>query len=116
MSNRKKLPNRRAAENLTYYWQGNKMEAHLGFYDNGKLGEIFLSAGKAGTGLSVTMIEAAVATSLALQYGCPVDVLLAAMPHDERVVGTRVAGTPDGPVGQLLSQLERRPELVEVTP
>ena len=108
---RKRLPNRRAGENITYDWQGNRMDAHLGFYDNGQLGEVFLSAAKSGTGLSIAMIEAAVAVSLALQFGCPPDVLLAAMPHDERA-GT--GGIPEGPVGKLLAMLEKRPKLVEV--
>ena len=107
---RKRLPNRRAGENITYEWQGNRMDAHLGFYDNGQLGEIFLSAAKSGTGLSIAMIEAAVAVSLCLQHGCSVETLLAALPHDERAG----KGSPEGPVGKLLAMLEKRPKLVEV--
>lgn len=45
-----------------------------GIYDDGRLGEIFMRVGKTGTAEAAVMYEQwAIAASMALQYGVPVD-------------------------------------------
>lgn len=54
----------------------------VGLYDRQSpdIGEIFINtAGKAGSEGDTMVSDAAVAISLALQYGCPIEVLRAAM-------------------------------------
>src|SRR6266850_4457423 len=54
----------------------------IGLYDERApdIGEIFINtAGKAGSDVDTMVSDAAVAVSLALQYGCPIEVLRTAM-------------------------------------
>lgn len=53
-----------------------------GVYEDGRLGELFLKVGKSGDAIAV-MDQWAISTSVALQYGAPIDVLLG------KFVGTR---------------------------
>ncbi len=60
-----------------------KMYAIAGFYEDGKLGELFLRADKAGT-LEAGILDAfATAFSIALQHGAPLKTLVS------KIVGTR---------------------------
>jgi hypothetical protein len=47
----------------------------VGFYDDGRPGEVFIKVAKHGSTISGLLDTIAVLTSLALQYGVPVDVL-----------------------------------------
>ena len=107
MSNRERLPNRRGAEILNFNTlRRNDREpiaytATLGFFMDGRLAEIFLRSAKSGTDLNIQSLETAIAVSMALQYGCPAEVLRAAMPRTDR-------GEPEGAVGMLLDILAKR--------
>ena len=70
---RQRLPNRRAHELLTFEHEGIRYTAGVGRYADGGLAEIFLNTAKHGTALDVNVRDAAVAASLLLQHGCPVD-------------------------------------------
>lgn len=73
------------------------------FYPDGRLAEVFLSAGKTGTMLQVAMQDSAVAASLALQHGCPLKTLRDALLCKED-------GTAAGPLGHIIDILaEGRP-------
>lgn len=105
---RHRLPSRRAAETVSYSVAGRPMTANIGYYPDGRVGEVFLvSAGKTGADLNIAMIEVAVAVSMALQHGCDLTTLRAAMPRTEE-------GRAEGAIGQLLDLLER-PKLEAVT-
>jgi len=101
---RARLPNRRLAESFEFKagaepGKETRYGATLGFHPDGKLGELFLRAGKAGTDMNILALELAVATSLALQYGCPEEDIRKSCPHS-------VDGRPEGPVGTILTLLE----------
>jgi len=54
----------------------------IGLYNrnNSEIGEVFINtAGRAGNEADIMAADAAVAISLALQYGCPIEVMTAAM-------------------------------------
>ena len=70
--NRERLPQRRRVERFNLEVGGISYTAEVGFYPDGRLGEIFLNAGKSGTHLSVATAEIAIAVSFALQHGCNV--------------------------------------------
>jgi hypothetical protein len=59
---------------------------------------VFLRAGKAGTDLSIQSQETAIAVSLALQHGCPADLIRSSMPRTADL-------QPEGAVGMLLDIL-----------
>lgn len=99
---RERLPNRRLAQNISFRAgpPGEQLEytALLGHYPDGRLGEIFLSSGKSGSGLLIATNETAIAASFALQFGCPPSVMREAMPRTAE-------GRPEGPLGVLLDIL-----------
>ena len=61
-------------------------------YADGRLGEVFLTNHKAGSMAGIMASDAAIAASLALQFGCPADVLRRALSRDAR-------GNATGPLG-----------------
>src|SRR5262245_14097314 len=72
---RERLPNRRPAETFDIEVGGLRFTTTLGFYPNGKLGEVFLVNHKAGSQAGVMASDAAVLGSIALQYGAPLETL-----------------------------------------
>jgi len=51
----------------------------LGFYDDGRLGEIFIDGGKSGSDIGAVTHDAAVLVSIGLQYGVPLGTMRHAM-------------------------------------
>jgi len=98
---RERLPNRRSAETFDVEAGGLHYRATIGRYPDGRIGEIFLTNHKAGSEAGIMASDAAVAASLALQYGTPLDVIRHALMRDPR-------GKPSGPLGVVLDQLPRR--------
>lgn len=72
---REPLPGRRQAETVQFEHAGFAYVLTVGFFPDGRPGELFLSAAKTGTALQISTADAAVAASLALQHGCTVDIL-----------------------------------------
>lgn len=80
---RESLPGRRQSETIEFEHAGFPYKLTVGLHPSGRPGEIFLSAAKTGQALQISTSDAAVAASLALQYGCPVDVLRGAFLREE---------------------------------
>jgi hypothetical protein len=76
---RQRVPNRRGHELLTFEHDGVRYTAGVGRFAYGGLAEIFLNTAKRGTALDVNVRDAAVAASLLLQHGCPIDTLRQAL-------------------------------------
>ena len=72
---RKMLPNRRRAENVKFRWNGTALFLSTGYYDDGTLGEVFISAGKLQSGMDTAAKDVGIAISMALQHGCSVETL-----------------------------------------
>ncbi|HEY1806037.1 MAG TPA: hypothetical protein VGG45_16305 [Terracidiphilus sp.] len=102
MTDRERLPDRRRGALVSFDHDGLAYVAQYGFSPTGSLLEIFLDVGKTGTTANIVAKEAAVVTSLALQYGVPIEVLRAALP------GLR-DGSPAGPLGLALGEAEGKP-------
>lgn len=93
---RRKLDDRRPCRTVTFEHDGKKYHLTVGFFPDRTPGEIFLnSGGKAGSEADVNMSDAAVAVSLALQHGCPLDVLRDATKRTP-------SGAPQGPLAAAL--------------
>jgi hypothetical protein len=77
---------------------GLRYIATLGFYDDGRLGEIFLNGRKIGTDADTAARDSAVAASIALQCGVDAETLRRALCRDTR-------GAAMGPLGCVLDKL-----------
>ncbi len=75
---RKKLPQRRVGYTQKAVVGGHKIYLRTGEYDDGTLGEIFIDMHKEGTSFRAMMNNFAIAVSLGLQYGVPLDVFVEA--------------------------------------
>jgi ribonucleoside-diphosphate reductase alpha chain len=70
---RRKLPDRRKGYIQKASVGGHKVYLHTGEYDDGELGEIFLDMHKEGAAFRSMMNNFAIAISIGLQYGVPLD-------------------------------------------
>jgi hypothetical protein len=74
---RERLPNRRAAKTFDVEAGGLRYTTTIGFFPDGRIGEIFLTNHKAGSAAGVTASDSAVLCSIALQHGVPIETLRA---------------------------------------
>ena len=72
-SNREKLPERRKGYTQKAIVGGHKVYLRTGEYRDGKLGEIFIDMHKEGAGFRAMMNNFAIAVSVGLQYGVPLE-------------------------------------------
>ena len=70
---RLKLPQRRKGYTQKANVGGHKVYLHTGEYDDGRLGEIFIDMHKEGAAFRSLMNNFAIAISIGLQYGVPLD-------------------------------------------
>jgi hypothetical protein len=98
--NRQLLPNRRQAETFPIKIAELKYTATVGFYSDGRVGEIFLTNTKPGSQSDSNARDAAIAASLALQFGCPLEVLQRALLRDSQ-------GRPSTPLGAAIDFIAR---------
>ena len=98
MRPRQRVPNRRGHMLLDFEHGGIRYTAGVGRFEDGRLAEIFLNTRKHGTAIDVNARDAAVAASLLLQHGCPLETLRHAL--------TRNAdGSASGPLARVLDLL-----------
>ena len=98
---RRRLPNRRAHELLSFEHGRIHYTAGVGRFENSDLAEIFLNTSKNGTTVDVNARDAAVAASLLLQHGCSVHVLRQALTRNGD-------GSGSGPLAHALDLLAER--------
>jgi hypothetical protein len=96
---RERLPDRREHTVVNFTTaDGFRYTAGLGYFDDGRLAEIFLNAEKIGTAIETAARDSAVVASLALQHGV--------LPETIRHALTRNGNTEaSGPLGTLLDLL-----------
>jgi len=73
VNNRYKMPDRRKGYIQKVTIGDHKVYLHTGEYDDGKVGEIFIDTNKEGELVKALMNNFAIAISLGLQYGVPLD-------------------------------------------
>ncbi|MBZ8133246.1 hypothetical protein [Afifella sp. IM 167] len=102
---REALPDRRASERLPFTVSRagvppRRFEATIGFYPDGRVGEVFVAAagGKAGSDMDIVLHDSAIALSFALQHGARLDEMRETFARD-------ASGTPEGPLGALVEIL-----------
>lgn len=72
---RERLPSRRNSEFFHFVYEGHRYVASISRFNDGRIGELFLSCGKAGTAVSINAEAAAILCSLALQAGITVETI-----------------------------------------
>jgi hypothetical protein len=95
---RRRLPNRRASVTFAFERDNLHYQATVGFFPDGKVGEIFLGADRANSLLDALAHDAAIVLSLALQFGCPLEAITHALKRDGD-------GTAASPIGAALDRI-----------
>ena len=96
---RRRLPQRRSHELMDFVHAGHCYTAGLGFFETGELAEIFVNVpGRSGSAIEAVARDAAILTSICLQYGASVETIRHAMTRNSD-------GSPGGPLGALLDLL-----------
>jgi hypothetical protein len=97
-SARRRLPNRRGALSFDIESQGLRFTCTAGRFEDGNLAEIFVRNHKVDSHAGIMASDAAIAASLALQFGCPAEILRKALSRDAR-------GNASSPIGVALDRL-----------
>ena len=82
---RRALPNRRPTVSFTFSHGGQDYHVGLGRYDDGSMGDAFLTPlGNAGKGSAIEALarDAAILISLGVQFGVPVETMRRAITRD----------------------------------
>jgi hypothetical protein len=104
MSQRERLPARRASETFEFKCSGMSYVATIAHFDDGRLAEIFINNGRAGSDTDAAARDSAVVCSIALQYGTPAETVRRALLRDPR----GVASSPLGIALDLLAEGQAR--------
>jgi hypothetical protein len=102
VSERQRLPNRRASETFALECAGLQYTATISRFNDGRVGEIFLSNYKGGSHADTAARDAAIACSIALQFGADIETIRKALCRDGR-------GDASGPLGAALDILVGTP-------
>ncbi len=66
---RSRLPNRRLNETVDLLFEGRHYHLTVGFFSNGRPGEVFCHGAKIGSAMDLLIDDACVALSMLLQHG-----------------------------------------------
>jgi hypothetical protein len=92
MTSRRKLQNRRDSETFPLEVAGLRYTCTFSKFGSGELAELFLQNSKPSSQSDTNARDSAVAASLALQFGCPLEVLRGALLRDPRGVASSPLG------------------------
>jgi hypothetical protein len=101
MSERRRLPDRRPSVTFDVEAFSLRFTVTASPFGDDTIGEIFIQNHKADSSAGIMASDSAIAASLALQYGCPAEVLRKALSRDAR-------GNASGPLAVALDMLAVR--------
>ena len=99
---RRRLPTDCSSYRHKFEVAGHEGYIHVGFYDDGTPGEIFIKMAKEGSTISGLMDTLATLTSLSLQYGVPLSALVTKFSH-VRYEPSGFTKNPDIPIAKSLT-------------
>jgi ribonucleoside-diphosphate reductase alpha chain len=99
---RERLRNRRPCESFALELQGLRYVASFSRFDDGRVAEVFLQNHKSASQSDSNARDSAIAASLALQHGCPLEVLRRALLRDAQ-------GNASTPLGAALDRISEGP-------
>ena len=91
---RERLPNERPSISFNFEHDGHKYHATASRFGDGRLAEIFLDCGKAGSSVSQHAEACAVLASIALQHGVAVETIKHAVAGGPLAAALELAVTP----------------------
>lgn len=89
---RESLPPRRFCETVEVMWGGRPIQIGIGYFDDGRPAEVFVTGVKVGTDVQAEMRDAAIVLSLALQFGCPFETIVRSLTRDENEHAASIIG------------------------
>jgi hypothetical protein len=95
---RERLPSRRSCESIAFEQDGSRYRLTIGYFPDGRPGEIFLNHDRGDSLLDVLASDAAILASLALQHGCTLATIAHALKRDAR-------GIAASPIGAAVDQI-----------
>jgi ribonucleoside-diphosphate reductase alpha chain len=95
MSERKRLPDRRASITLTFQVGGLTYTATISRYSDGGIGELFLNNHRSNSAADTNARDAAIVFSIAVQHGVNPELVRCALCRDSN-------GKASGPLGTAL--------------
>jgi hypothetical protein len=98
VTERERLPNRRASISFDFEVVGLRYTATVSRFPDGRIGELFLSNHKSNSGADVAARDAAIAFSLAVQHGADPEAIRRALCRDGQ-------GRASGPLGVALDRI-----------
>jgi len=94
MTDRRELPMRRRSETFEIDF-GGLSKSHtvtVGYYDDGRPGEVFISGGKSGEQVEAIARDGAVLLSMALQHGVALETIQHAITRDSQDAPQSIIG------------------------
>ena len=101
MTGRKRLPDRRPCETIDVLHAGERYHANIGYYPDGRPGEIFIRGAKVGSDSDAICDDAAVLVSRLLQRGDRLPAIALSLGRHG------YAGHPTGLIGAVVDRLAR---------
>ncbi|MGA7260727.1 MAG: adenosylcobalamin-dependent ribonucleoside-diphosphate reductase, partial [Stellaceae bacterium] len=101
-SERRRLPNRRKGYTQKAVVGGHKVYLRTGEYEDGGLGEVFIDMHKEGAAFRSLMNNFAIAISIGLQYGVPLEVFVNKFAHS-RFEPAGFTKNPDIPIAKSIT-------------
>lgn len=95
---REPLPDRRCSESWDMNCDGSHYSVQVSYYEDGRLGEVFVHSRKVGSQAEINARDAAILLSMVLQHGAEPDKIMDALTHD-------ASGRPEGVIGQVLERV-----------
>lgn len=89
---RVRLPNRRAAETVNLEYDGARFMVTIGFYPDGRPGEVFIHGARSGSGMDALLADACVVVSCLIQHGVVPIELAGSMGRFSNAVPASVIG------------------------
>ncbi len=78
---RVQLPSRRQSSNYNIEFSGQQFAVTVGFYPDGRPGEVFANAGKTPQAVQHIVADACILISIALQHGISAENLVQSLAH-----------------------------------
>jgi hypothetical protein len=95
---RDRLPNKRACETIAFERDGSHYQMTIGYYADGRPGEVFLNADRSNSLLDVLASDGAILASIALQFGAPLETIRHALKRNS-------SGEAASPIGAALDRI-----------
>ena len=100
MTDRQRLPNRRANESFSFELNGLRFTATVSRFADGRIAELFLNNHKFGNQSDTNARDAAILLSFALQHGAELETIQNALCRDS-------SGRALGPIGEAIDLIAR---------